>query len=175
MKKVIYIIAALLIQLNVTAQDITANDMLVLIQCNEYDCFANDVMDKGFEVALTKEQDGYKLYSYKTEQVYVNKSNPDIAKPNYIDYILHNSDKAIKVKYTVGAEEQYKELLESFKNTGFKYVKTTKTNSVYDNTAVIYNCEEHKDLQLRITFYMKKEQGREYKEYEFELIRPMAS
>lgn len=171
MKKLLALTTVWVMYLPGFSQVFMADELLKLLQCNDYNCVSERVAPKGFDIALNKETEGYKLYAFNSRQLFQNESNNTVHRPYRLDFTIHIEDKSITLAQTVGDNTTREQLLEDFKNLGFKYVHTTKTRSVYDNSAQRFESENYPGIVLNLTNFEKKEQGRNFMEYEFELWR----
>lgn len=171
MKKLTVLLCILLATQYTQAQKLTAEEMLTLAACEDYNCITQKITALGYDVASNKEREGYKVYGFKSKATYANESNGKVAKPNTFEYAQRPKDSSVAINYTIGNETVREQLLSEFQQMGFEYIKATKTESVYDNAAVIYESKEHPKLRLKVTNYEKEEMKKKFLEYDFEIVR----
>lgn len=172
MKKTAFVITLLLGISQVSyAQPLTADELLEMVQCNEYKCISEEIEPKGYEIALNKETSGYKTYTFNSKTTYQNESNPTIAQPYKAEYNVRMDDRSVSIDYTVGNKSERELLLAGFQHQGFEYVRATKTESIYDNSATVYTSKLFPHVTLKVTDYEKKDHKITYLDYDFELMR----
>lgn len=174
MKQIFTIAALMLFSItNINAQALSANDMLVIAQCEGYDCVSDYMNEHGYDINLNSEQEGGKTYDYSSRIVAKNESNPEVAMRYKGTYSLIPSDNLVRFIHVLPSEMQYDRLLDDFKKTGFKYVEASRVKSTESNTALVYKCEDYPELTLVAATFVKEHKGNEYKTYEFILTRPL--
>lgn len=177
MKQILILTALILNTVIATSQvnsTFSANEMLAIVNCDDYDCFNDRIQEKGYSLKFTEEKNDIKTYDYSSDAVVENKSNPNIVMRYKAGINQHLTKNNMSFSHTVVSEFQYKKLLNEFKENGFKYVKTDRVLSEYSNTALFYECEEYPEMDLIIAIFVKEHNGQEYKEYKFILDRPVA-
>lgn len=174
MKKMLAVAAMLLFSIsNIYAQKLSANDMLVLAQCDDYDCVSERMSDHGYEIKLNNEREGAKTYDFSSRVVAKNESNSEVSMRYKGTYSVVPTDNIVRFVHVLPSELQYNMLLEEFKKTGFKYVEAGRVKSPESNTALTYKCEDYPELTLTAATFVKEHKGNEFKTYEFILTRPL--
>lgn len=174
MKKILAVAAMLLFSINnIYAQKLSANDMLVIAQCDDYDCVSERMNGHGYEIKLNNERNGAKTYDYSSRIVAKNKSNPEVSMRYKGTYSVIPADNIVRFVHVLPSEQQYERLLDEFKKTGFEYVEAGRVKSPESNTALTYKCQDYPELTLTAATFVKEHKGNEFKTYEFILSRPL--
>lgn len=177
MKKTVLSMLAILACAQLSAQQLSANTLLEMAGCINYECLSTRAEATGYEVEYNNETDAAKTYMFASKDIYQNESNPKIARANRLEMTLIKADYSITLNYLTGSDTEHDRLLKQFKEEGFGYVKATKTMSTADNVATLYASEKYPDVKLKVTNYSRQRgEGREvvdeksrYMEYGFEL------
>lgn len=186
MKRTVLAMWALLSCAQLSAQQLSADALLEMAGCITYECISERVTARGYNIELNKENDAYKTYVFRSEKLYQNQSNPDVAKPNRLQLTLIKQDYSITLQYTTGSQKEREALLAGFKKEGFSYTRSTESKlSVSDNVAIEYKSTQYPKVTLRVTNYHREkdqnaekidrgfdspeDQGEIYDEYGFEL------
>ncbi len=172
MKYILTMLTLLGLATNAEAQSMSANEMLSIVNCDDYECFDDRIREKGYTIKFREEREGANTYDYSSNVIVENKSNPNISMRYKATY-TELEGKKIMFNHVLPTEYQYEQLLEEYKKLGFKYVKTGQIVSEHDNSALYYECADYPQLDLTIGVFVKEYNGHEYKEYHFTLSRPI--
>ncbi|HEY9177589.1 MAG TPA: hypothetical protein VIN07_07865 [Flavipsychrobacter sp.] len=186
MKKTALAMLTALVCTQVSAQQLSADILLDMAGCITYDCISDRATATGYKIELNKENEGYKTYVFRSENLYKNQSNPAVAKPNRLQLTLIKQDYSITLNYITGSQKERDLLLADFKKEGFSYVRSTEDKmSVSDNVAIEYKSPQYPKVTLMVAnhhrekdqnaekidrgFDSQQDQGETYDEYSFEL------
>lgn len=160
-----------------TAQQLSANDLLAMAGCMDYECINTLAEAKAYEVERNKETPAYNLYVFHSTLEYQAENNKKVMRPHRLELTIIEPDNSITLNYFTAEKRERNELIDGFEELGFTAEKAMRSKSVSDNVAVAYRHPDHPDLELRVTNYEREkskqrktvQSAKDYIEYGFEI------
>lgn len=169
MKRLVIIAVGLLACRLATAQPLTANEMLEMVQCTTNACFERQLLPKGYDADVSDESEDYSVYQYysKTSEPY--DDNEKVVLPNKVEFALTGKAYIVSVNFTTGNRDNYESILNDFRKCGFVIVPDEK--NVSDQHSDVYMNAAMPGMKLIVTIYHKDKNEQKFTEYGFKINR----